>query len=74
MKNNFIYNYEFANIYEKPNDKSNVSTQILSGESFSILKNLKIFIKSKLVPIIMLDISKSLNFLINTKPHIKFTY
>ena len=48
MKNNFIYNYEFANIYEKPNDKSNISSQILFGESFSILKKSKNFYKIKI--------------------------
>ena len=48
MKNNFIYNYEFSNIYERPNDNSNVSTQILFGESFSILKKSKNFYKIKI--------------------------
>ena len=41
MKNNFIYNSEFSNIYERPNINSNVSTQILFGENFSILKKSK---------------------------------
>ena len=48
MKNNFIYNYEFANIYEKPNNKSNISSQILFGESFSILKKSRNFYKIKI--------------------------
>ena len=48
MKNNFIYNSEFSNIYERPNINSNVSTQILFGESFSILKKSKNFYKIKI--------------------------
>ena len=49
MKNNFIYNSEFSNIYERPNDNSNVSTQILFGENFSILKKSKNFYKIKIL-------------------------
>ena len=48
MKNNFIYNSEFSNIYERPNDNSNVSTQILFGENFSILKKSRNFYKIKI--------------------------
>ena len=48
MKNNFIYNSEFSNIYERPNDNSNVSSQILFGENFSILKKSKNFYKIKI--------------------------
>ena len=48
MKNNFIYNSEFSNIYERPNINSNVSTQILFGENFSILKKSRNFYKIKI--------------------------
>ena len=48
MKNNYIYNSEFSNIYERPNINSNVSTQILFGENFSILKKSRNFYKIKI--------------------------
>jgi len=48
VKNNFIYNSEFSNIYERPNINSNVSTQILFGENFSILKKSRNFYKIKI--------------------------
>ena len=48
MKNNFIYNSEFSNIYERPNSNSKVSTQILFGENFSILKKSRKFYKIKI--------------------------
>ena len=47
MKNNFYANRPFINIYEKPIRNSKVSSQILFGESFRILKRVRTFYKIK---------------------------
>ncbi len=45
MKNNFFYQKSFSNIYAKPNVKSEVTSQILYGERFKVLKKKKDWIK-----------------------------
>ena len=47
MKNKFYFNKSLANIYSKPSSKSEVTSQILYGEKFLILKKLKNWIKIK---------------------------
>ncbi len=45
MKNNYFCNYPYINIYEKPFKNSKISSQILYGERFSVLKKKKNFLK-----------------------------
>ena len=47
MKNNFFFNYQIGNIYSKPSSVSEVSSQILYGEKFSIISKNKKWIKIK---------------------------
>ena len=47
MKNNFFFNYLIGNIYSKPSSVSEVSSQILYGEKFSIISKNKRWIKIK---------------------------
>ena len=53
MKNNF-YNKFIGNIYSKTSTKSEVTSQILFGEKFTILNKIKIGLKLKLALIITL--------------------
>ncbi len=45
MKNNFYSIYPCINIYEKPLTYSKISSQIIYGEKFKVLKKVKNFIK-----------------------------
>ena len=45
MINNYFCNYPYINIYEKPFKNSKISSQILYGERFSVLKKVKNFLK-----------------------------
>ena len=47
MKNNFFINQHLSNIYFKPTDKSDVSSQILYGEKFSVISKKGKWIKIK---------------------------
>ena len=47
MKNNFFFNYQIGNIYSKPSSVSEVSSQILYGEKFSIISKSKKWLKIK---------------------------
>jgi len=47
VKNNFFFNYLIGNIYSKPSSVSEVSSQILYGEKFSIISKSKRWIKIK---------------------------
>ena len=47
MKNNFYVNRPFINIYEKPVQNSKISSQILFGECFQILRQGRDFYKIK---------------------------
>ena len=47
MKNNFYFNKSIENIHFKPSLKSEVSSQILYGEKFLIIKKIKNWIKIK---------------------------
>ena len=48
MKNKFYFNRPISNLYLKPSNKSEVTSQIIYGEKFSILKKNKEWIKIKL--------------------------
>ena len=48
MKNKFYFNRSLSNLYLKPSRKSEVTSQIIYGEKFSILKKNKEWIKIKL--------------------------
>ena len=48
MKNKFYFNRPLSNLYLKPSRKSEVTSQIIYGEKFSILKKNKEWIKIKL--------------------------
>ena len=47
MKNKFYFNKSLANIHSKPSSRSEVTSQILYGEKFLILKKIKNWIKIK---------------------------
>ena len=48
MKNKFYFNRPLSNLYLKPSRKSEVTSQIIYGEKFSILKKNEEWIKIKL--------------------------
>lgn len=48
MKNKFYFNSPLSNLHLKPSGKSEVTSQIIYGEKFSILKKNKEWIKIKL--------------------------
>ena len=48
MKNNFFFKNKFTNIYKKPSKKSEVTSQILYGEKFTILSKKKNWLKIKI--------------------------
>ena len=45
MQNNFFCNNPYINIYERPSSNSKISSQIIYGEKFKILKKVKNFFK-----------------------------
>ena len=47
MQNNFYCNNPFINIYERPSINSKISSQIIYGEKFKILKKVNNFVKIK---------------------------
>ena len=47
MKNNFFYKKTLSNIYKKPSETSEVTSQILYGEKFNILSKYKNWLKIK---------------------------
>ena len=47
MQNNFYFTGNFSNIYKKPSEKSEVTSQIIYGEKFKILSKNKNWIKIK---------------------------
>ena len=68
MQNNYHYNLEISDILEKPKNNSSVSTQILFGEKFKILKQHKKFFKIKLINDNYSGYLKKQKFLVNYKP------
>ena len=49
MKNNFYFKYNLSNIYKKPSELSEVTSQIIYGERFKILSKNKDWIKIKML-------------------------
>jgi hypothetical protein len=47
MKNNYFYKKPFSNIYKKPSEASEVTSQIIYGEKFKILSKNKKWLKVK---------------------------
>ncbi len=47
MQNNFFCNYPYINIFENPSSNSKISSQIIYGEKFKVLKKVKNFLKIK---------------------------
>ena len=47
MKNNYFYKKSLSNIYKKPSEVSEVTSQIIYGEKFKILSKNKDWIKIK---------------------------
>ena len=45
MQNNFFCNYPYINIFENPSIKSKISSQIIYGEKFEVLRKVKNFLK-----------------------------
>ena len=47
MKNNFFFKNKLANIYKKPSEFSEVTSQIIYGEKFKILSENKSWLRIK---------------------------
>ena len=47
MQNNYYSIYPYINIYERPSVNSKISSQIIYGEKFKVLKKIKSFLKIK---------------------------
>ena len=47
MQNNYYSIYPYINIYERPSNNSKISSQIIYGEKFRVLKKVKNFLKIK---------------------------
>ncbi len=47
MQSNYYSTYPYINIYERPSSNSKVSTQLIYGEKFKVLKKIKSFLKIK---------------------------
>ena len=47
MQNNYYSIYPYINIYERPSVNSKISSQIIYGEKFRVLKKVKNFLKIK---------------------------
>ena len=45
MQNNFFCNYPYINIFENPSNNSKISSQIIYGEKFKVLRKVKNFLK-----------------------------
>ena len=45
MQNNYYSTYSCVNIYERPSINSKISSQIIYGEKFKVLKKVKNFLK-----------------------------
>ena len=71
MKNNFFYNQPLANIYARPNSKSEVTSQILYGEKFKIINKKKNWLKIKTSYDKYIGFLKSKKFNTNFKPSYK---
>jgi len=45
VQNNFFCNYPYINIFENPSNNSKISSQIIYGEKFKVLRKVKNFLK-----------------------------
>jgi len=45
VQNNFFCNYPYINIFENPSNNSKISSQIIYGEKFEVLRKVKNFLK-----------------------------
>ena len=68
MKNNFYFKKSLSNIYIKPTSKSEVSSQILYGEKFSIISKYKQWLKIKTAYDNYTGFIKNDKFIIDFKP------
>ena len=55
MTKYFTNNFSIINLYKKPSIKSEVVTQLIYGESFSVSKSTKKWLKIKLKKIVIKD-------------------
>ena len=68
MKNNHFYTKPLSNIYKKPSDTSEVTSQILYGEKFKILSKNKNWIKIKMSFDNYIGYIKNKNYTTSYKP------
>ena len=68
MKNNLFYTKPLSNIYKKPSDTSEVTSQILYGEKFKILSKNKNWIKIKVSFDNYIGYIKNKNYVDDYKP------
>ena len=68
MQNNLFCNNPYINIYERPSINSKISSQIIYGEKFKILKKAKNFIKIKTFYDGYYGYIKNKNFIKKLKP------
>ena len=71
MQTNFYCNNPYINIYERPSINSKISSQIIYGEKFKILKKTKNFIKIRTFYDKYLGYIKNKNFIKKFKPTYK---
>ena len=68
MKNNHFYKKPLSNIYKKPSEASEVTSQILYGEKFRILSKNKNWIKIKVLFDNYIGYIKNKNYVNDYKP------
>ena len=68
MKNNYFYKKPLSNIYKKPSEFSEVTSQILYGEKFKILSKNKNWIKIKMSFDNYIGYIKNKNYTTSYKP------
>ena len=68
MKNNYYSIYPCINIYERPSINSKISSQIIYGEKFKVLRKIKNFLKIRTSYDKYIGYIKNKNFIKKFKP------
>ena len=71
MQINYYSTYSCINIYERPSINSKISSQIIYGEKFKVLRKIKSFLKIRTSYDRYTGYIKIKNLLKNLKQHIK---
>ena len=68
MQSNYYSTYPYINIYERPSSNSKISSQIIYGEKFKVLKKIKNFLKIRTSYDRYIGYIKDRNFIKKFKP------